>query len=86
MSKAKIGAYQSILMCYQGSAISEFSKWEDTFKYQSCQPEERRMSNLSDWAPSVNSTIDIQVLFLRSLMSFFLCCCDNASDSDGHQS
>ncbi|KAL8099523.1 hypothetical protein AgCh_031964 [Apium graveolens] len=44
-----------------GSAISEFSKWEDTFKYQSCQPEERRMSNLSDWAPSVNSTIDIQL-------------------------
>lgn len=44
-----------------GSAITEFSKWEDTFKYQPCQPEERRMSNLSDWAPSVNSTIDIQL-------------------------
>ncbi|KAL1832074.1 hypothetical protein ACET3Z_001725 [Daucus carota] len=44
-----------------GSAIGEFSKWEDTFKYQPCQQEERRMSNLSDWAPSVNSTIDIQL-------------------------
>ncbi|KAL6587852.1 hypothetical protein OROMI_000830 [Orobanche minor] len=44
-----------------GSAISEFFKWEDTFKYQPCQPEEHRMSNLSDWAPSVNSAIDIQL-------------------------
>ena len=60
-----ISAYQCILLCYQGSAIGEFSKWEDTFKYQPCQQEERRMSNLSDWAPSVNSTIDIQVMFLR---------------------
>lgn len=44
------------------------------------------MSNLSDWAPSVNSTIDIQVMFLRSRKSFSFGCCDDASDSDGHSS
>lgn len=39
---------------------------DETFKYKiqlanDAQPEERRMSDLSDWAPSISSSTDIQV-------------------------
>lgn len=43
----------------------------DKFNYQLplmnvAEPEERRMSNLSDWAPSIISSLDIQVEYLRA--------------------
>ncbi|KAK1390839.1 hypothetical protein POM88_019017 [Heracleum sosnowskyi] len=49
-----------------GNAFIEESNCEDTFNFQLpltniMTSEERRMSNISDWAPSVVSSIDIQL-------------------------
>lgn len=48
---------------------------DDMFKYKSPpaideEPEERRMSDLSDWASSVTSSVDIQVITFRLIYVF----------------
>ncbi|KAL0370384.1 UNVERIFIED_CONTAM: hypothetical protein Sangu_0356500 [Sesamum angustifolium] len=46
------------------NASAKEPKGDEVFKYQLAdvvEPEERRMSDLSDWAPSVTSSVDIQL-------------------------
>lgn len=55
---------RSLRILIQGNTVMEESNSEDTYKCQlpPMTSEERRMSNISDWAPSVVSSVDIQVV------------------------
>lgn len=62
------------LVWSQDTAIKA-SNVDDMFKYKSPpaideEPEERRMSDLSDWASSVTSSVDIQVITFRLIYVF----------------
>lgn len=63
--------YLLLLLLFSGYKFKPSTKGsnvDEVFKYQmpisnEAEPDERRMSDLSDWAPSIASSLDIQVYF-----------------------
>jgi len=59
--------YYSLLILYQGNSVVKVSRGDEVLQYKmpfinEVEHEERRMSDLSDWASSVTSAADMQVV------------------------
>jgi hypothetical protein len=56
-----------LLILYQGNSVFKVSKGDEVLQYKmpfinEVEQEERRMSDLSDWASSVTSAAEMQVM------------------------
>jgi hypothetical protein len=56
-----------LLILYQGNSVVKVSKGDEVLQYKmpfinEVEQEERRMSDLSDWASSVTSAAEMQVM------------------------
>jgi len=59
--------YYMLLILYQGNSVVKVSKGDEVLQYKmpfinEVEQEERRMSDLSDWASSVTSAAEMQVM------------------------
>jgi len=59
--------YYMLLILYQGNSVFKVSKGDEVLQYKmpfinEVEQEERRMSDLSDWASSVTSAAEMQVM------------------------